>query len=133
MSTNLMGTTPANAKLIPMIGDDPWKDSPFFACGMEEDSEHKKAWPVDGTLVGVFHGLRTSNKNGPVKDQRQYAILETASGEKFRAQAPGQLGHALANLEVGKVTVSITYKGKEYVEKLKTECHQFEINKVSIN
>lgn len=124
MEGQIIGKRNEGRKLRDMNAGDPWAEAPFYGVG--EGSENVNGLAAGDTVAAVFHGLRVSNKNGPKANQRDYAVLETLDGEKIRLFTPGQLRYILDQLEP-KTYVEITYKGKEYVEDLERECHQFDV------
>lgn len=115
-------------KATPIVVSDAWADTPFFAAGLESDSENLLAWAIGQTLVGYVRGLRRT-KNDIESKQRDYGVFETVDGKKFRAYTPGQLKSNLASIEDG-VLIAMTYNGKKLVEKLGRELHDFTLSKV---
>lgn len=128
MST-LMGARPENVTARKIEGG-VWKDTPYFAPGLEEDSDHMKAFPIGSTLIGRLVDIRET-KAEKAEDRRNYACLETTDGQKFRVQAPGSLTYKLGEAGVGSL-VEITYRGKEQVEGYKQPLHQFDVEVLEV-
>lgn len=128
MENTIIGKRRENTNMKPVIGEDPWKESPFYAqtTDGEVKSEHLLPWSVGMTLAGIFEGLRVANKQKAATEQRDYAVFRTDDGELFRAYAGGQMKYALSQIPEGTY-VEITYKGKEYVERLSKEVHQYDV------
>lgn len=134
MSTNtLMGSRPANTKAVRVeLGLGEWKDSPYFAPGMEEDTENMRAYPIGAALIGTIAEIVTFEKEDLDRNgnkRRDYLLCETLEGEKFRVQAPGQLVGIARKIGTG-VAVEIKYLGKEKVEGRPQPLHQFEVNRL---
>ena len=138
-NTNLFAPK-GNRKTTPVVAGDPWADTPFLSPGLttervqemtEEGKEvHKAAWNPGEKIAGIFNGLMTK-KNPPAKGAKVYGRFTSVDGQKFRVDAPGQLAYLLESLvtdqKIGRY-VELTYAGKEYVEKLQQDCHQFELS-----
>lgn len=130
-----------NKKVQEVQGGDPWADTPFLAPGLTSDkvqeamSEgrevHKIAWEKGQTIAGIFNGLKTK-KNPPARGAKQYGVFTSEDGQKFRVDAPGQLAYILTSLTEGEY-VQLRYEGLEYVESVKSECHQFTLLKEPLN
>ena len=132
---NQIGAIPQNAKLTKLYGE--YNETPYFIPGMEEDGEHTLAFPKGKTLAGTITGVRTT-KAELEKDRRDYLTMVDFAGNKFRIGAPGQLA-GIANRLLSEAavhgrqpSVAITYMGKEWVEKLQADCHQFDVQIVSV-
>jgi hypothetical protein len=127
-NNTVIGKRRENQTLEPVIGKDPWAEAPFYALSQdgETNSEHLLPWTKDMTIAANFHGLRVANKDKAPTEQRDYAVFKTDDGMLLRAYTPGQLKYALEQIEVGTY-VEITYLGKEYVERLKKDIHQFDV------
>ena len=129
MQNQIIGGRRENVKLREVGGEDPWAESPMFAPTLDPasiTSEFIKPWEKDVVLAGIFRGLRTANKAKAKQEQRDYAVFETDTGEKFRAYTPGQLRYNLQNnAKVGDY-VEVTYLGKQEVEGQPQPLHQFD-------
>lgn len=123
MEKQVIGKRDEGRKLQDMTAGDPWAEAPFYGVG--EGSEHVQGISVGDQICAIFHGLRVANKGKAVKE-RDYAILETVTGEKLRLFTPGQLKHNLLNVAVGTY-VEITYLGMQYAEKLERDVHNFKV------
>jgi hypothetical protein len=135
-TTGVFSTRPKGATWDKLTGGDIFADTPFFAPGMLEDSEHFLAMPPGMELVGIFKEIRSANKNNPLATDEQkykYACLETQTGEKFRVKAPGNLPYFLENKVVAGDLIAITYIGKEVNEKYKKGVHTFDVEKLVIS
>jgi len=121
-----VGAVPANLKLRKLEAGGGWKDTPFFAPGMEANSAHMLAFAVGASVAGRLIALRTT-KHEDEDDQKDYACLEGLDGKRFRIQTPGQLRYLLEEAKI-ESRVVITYKGREKVEGYKQPLHQFEVS-----
>ena len=130
MNTTI-GAVPANAKLTPFKAGSEFADTPYFGAGLEQDTEHMRAFPVGATLYGTLVELRQTKNEDP-DERKWYACMVDASGNKFRIQTPAQLKSNLEQIGSGK-GVAITYRGKEKVEGYKTALHQFEVSINDLN
>lgn len=119
---------PENARMEDVSAGDPWSEAPFYTWG-ETQSDKLISIAVDETIRGRFHGLRTAKEG----KKSRYAIMETLSGVKFRVFTPGQLVYFLDNRCEKGDYVEITYRGKEYVEDIQEEAHQFKVERADGN
>ena len=125
MSTaQTIGALPKNVKATPVEAGDRWADSAYFGPGLDADTEHMRAFPIGMVVAGILHKVRETKAEAEA-DRRTYLCLEDFAGNLFRVAAPGQLVYLTEGL-IGKA-ISITYKGKERVERLKRDVHQFEV------
>lgn len=128
-SNTLFGKKRQGATLNDLSAGDAFSETLIFAPGMapENESEYLKAWPVGAEICGVLKSLRTTKPQEPGRKPQNYACLEAEDGQLFRVYTPGQLRYALENKAGIGAYVEMTYTGKEFVEKIGEDCHQFEV------
>lgn len=125
-----IGAIPQNVKRVPLIGGNEWTETPYFAPGLEKDTENMKAMPAGHTLAGYIRDIRETKAENDL-DRRKYICLEDFNGIKFRIAAPAQLVYLVEKAGIG-TPVAITYKGKEEVEGYKKPLHQFSLEILEI-
>lgn len=126
MSATLMGQRPENTTARKVeLGV--WRDTPYFAPGMEEDSENMRAFPVGASLVGRLVEIQTIKSEVKGQGDKVIARCETTDGEKFRVRCQGNL-ESLLRAAGHENPVEIIYRGKEEVEGYAQPLHQFEVN-----
>mgnify|MGYP005865727433 CR=1 FL=1 len=132
----IFGAKPKGARVTELSVIDQFAETPFFAPGMTEDSEHMKALPVGSELVGYLRDVRVANKNNPTAkpiDIYKYGCLETTDGQKFRVKAPGNLGWSLENQVSKGDLISIVYNGKDMKNPDYPQgVHNFTVSKIEI-
>jgi len=128
---NNVGRVPANVKRTPLTAGGEWKDTEYFAPGLEKDSAHMIAFTIGMELCGTLRALRTT-KAEKEADQRDYACFTDVDNNKFRVGAPGQLYKILETAGIG-TNVVIKYMGKEKVEGYVQALHQFEVSVIDGN
>lgn len=128
--TTIGGTYGKDIKLDENAGKDPWYDAPRFVAGLEEGkSEFLLSLPVDQPMIGEYRGVKEA-KSSTKNKRRCWARFVDLGGNRYSIQTTSQLeGILTKQYNIGQ-TVRITYKGKEYVEQLQQECHQWEVIEV---
>lgn len=120
----ILGRKRENMKTREITGDDPFKDSPFYAAESKDGkgSEHINEVPVGGTICGVFRRLAESRKPNASGSKSHYICMEVETGEgefeRIRLMAPTQLRNVLTDEKVESGTyLELTYAGtKEPVD-----------------
>lgn len=134
----LFGSRKAKASLAKLATEDEFSESPIFGHNVDEAKKQSegnpflKNWATNGTLAGIFRGIKTMKLKEGEKEPRRYIRMVTLEGVKFRAYAPGQLGHIADNLLRDGVYVELTYKGKteepvELKDGTKRSVHQYDV------
>lgn len=110
-------------------GVDPYKDTPFFAPNMEQDSEHMKSFPKGSSVIGIYDGIRVANKDKSPREQYKYVLLKNEDGSRCRLKAMGNLPWILE--ESGRITkgmlIEIVYEGKQATVKFPDGVNTFSV------
>jgi hypothetical protein len=119
------GEVSTTSVLTPVVGGtaNPWNDTPYFAPGLEADSEHMLAFKVGSKRKGTLVEIRTT-KDG---DTTYLCMERTSDQAKFRIRAPQELIYLARGLEGKKVVIEYLGKADTDIKGKIRNVHKFNL------